>query len=89
MGQSQRERERGEEESKERGGARKGTMSADRERERHQREGEKVSVGNERETDSGIGALTQRCHTLKGMCWLWEVVLLSQMTSPSLLKTIG
>lgn len=68
-------------------------MSADQERERHQREGKKVSVSKERERGRGessdSSALTQRCHTLKGMCWLWEVVLLSQMTSPSLLKTIG
>ncbi len=43
----------------------------------------------QRGESSDSGALTQRCVTLKGMCWLWEVVLLSQMTSASLLKTIG
>lgn len=61
------------------------------------REGEKVSVGSgggrrrrqRRGESGGSGALTRRCHTLRGMCWRWEVVLLSQMTSPSLLKTIG
>lgn len=42
-----------------------------------------------REKSGGSGALTRRFHTLRGMCWQWEVVLLSQMTSPSLLKTIG
>lgn len=52
MGQSQREGERGGKESKERGGARRGTESADKERERNQGEGEKVSVDNERETQT-------------------------------------
>lgn len=92
MGQSPREKERGGEESKERGGAGRGNASEkERARERNQEEGEKVSVDNERETQteergesSDSGALTQRCVTLKGMCWLWEVVLLSQMTSASL-----
>lgn len=43
----------------------------------------------DRAESSDSGALTQRCHTVKGMCWMWEEVLLTQMTSPSLLKTIG
>lgn len=47
--ESERERERGEEESKERGAARRETMRADKETEAHQREGKKVSVANERE----------------------------------------
>ena len=37
----------------------------------------------------GSDALTQLCDTLKGMCWLREVVRLSQMTSASPLNTIG
>lgn len=48
-------------------------------REEHRQRGE----------SSDSGALTQRCLTLKGMCWQWEVVFLSQMTSASLLKSIG
>lgn len=43
----------------------------------------------DRAESSDSGALTQRCHTVKGMCWMWEEVLLTQMTSPSLLKAIG
>lgn len=67
-------------------------MSADKERKRNPREGEESVCGRggkEEGENSGSGALTHRCITLKGMCWLWEVVLLSQMTSASLLKTIG
>ncbi len=54
------------------------------------RRGEIIEKARERVRESSdSGALTQRCVTLKGMCWQWEVVLLSQMTSASLLKTIG
>lgn len=94
MGQSQGERERGGEEGK-RGeeGRGAGPRAQIKERERNRRGGEKVSGQGERNRERGessdSGALTQRCVTLKAMCWLWEVVLLSQMTSASLLKTIG
>lgn len=47
MGQGQRQR--GEEESKDRGAARRETTSADKEREAQQREGKKVCVAHEKE----------------------------------------
>ena len=87
-------KERGEE-GRGRGRGR-GSVSADEERgEESEGEGERVPVDGEREQpgqrgESGdSGALTQRRATLKGICWQWEVVLLSQMTSASLLKSIG
>lgn len=97
-----RVREKKEEEKKktERGGAKRGTTSAEEERERRREKTERGwesvrgqrgrnTSGQERGESSDSCVLTQRCLTLKGMCWLWEVVLLSQMTSASLLKTIG
>lgn len=67
----------------------------EREREESERRGESVcgererDIEGRREESGDSGALTQLCVTLRGMCWLGEVVLLSQMTSASLLKTIG
>lgn len=68
----------------------------DEEKDRNIREEvRKLSVSGEREarTERGesndSGAFTQRCHRLKGICCVREVVPLSEMTSPSLLKTIG
>lgn len=64
-------------------------------RQKHQRGGAKVSVSGareehgQREESSASGAFTQRCHRLEGMCCVQEVVPLSEMTSPSLLETIG
>lgn len=54
MGQSQRERERGGEESKERGGARRGTTSADkREGEESERRRESVWTMREKHRQRG------------------------------------
>lgn len=85
----------GEERRGERQGERRGKQSAEKEREQEEsgRRRESVCGPNGRNSQRGdsrdSGALTQRGVTLKGMCWLSEVVLLSQMTSASLLKTIG
>lgn len=94
MGQREKERRRKKQRER-RGDERDHKRGRKRANDGNQREGEKVSVDNEGEAETDRrGERWQWCsHTAlpytEGDVLLQEVVLLSQMTSASLLKTIG